>query len=329
MASVVSIPDVLRSLGADPKEVLAELGYDLKLFDDGETRVPYEIRNRILGHCAARTRCPHFGLLVGQHNGLHTFGLVGLLVKYAPDVGTAMRSFIRYVHLHVQGASVNLTVEGDTAMLTWNVHQSGLEALDHTGDGALATLHNIMHELCGPDWRPTEVWFAHTSPVDVGPFRRLFRVPLRFDAEQYALLFSARFLKRRLPGIDDELRSLLQRQIDLLENHHHQDFPAQVRSLLRPALITGQFKASQIAALFGMHSRTLNRRLNAFGIGFQQLVEETRFEIARQMLDYSKVEIGQISEALGYAAPGVFTRAFRRWSGTTPAEWRAAHSRTN
>ena len=152
---------------------------------------------------------------------------------------------------------------------------------------------------------------------------------MRFDAEQYALLFSARFLKRRLPGIDDELRSLLQRQIDLLENHHHQDFPAQVRSLLRPALITGQFKASQIAALFGMHSRTLNRRLNAFGIGFQQLVEETRFEIARQMLDYSKVEIGQISEALGYAAPGVFTRAFRRWSGTTPAEWRAAHSRTN
>ena len=76
-----------------------------------------------------------------------------------------------------------------------------------------------------------------------------------------------------------------------------------------------------------MHSRTLNRRLNASGIGFQQLLEETRFEIARQMLEYSAAEIGQISETLGYAAPGVFTRAFRRWSGTTPAEWRAAHRR--
>ncbi|MGA8031038.1 MAG: AraC family transcriptional regulator ligand-binding domain-containing protein, partial [Casimicrobiaceae bacterium] len=132
---------------------MAELGYDLELFDDAETRVSYAVRNRIVGHCAARAGCPHFGLLVGQHNGLHTFGLVGLLVKYAPDVGTAMRSFIRYLHLHVLGGSVNLTVQGDSAMLTWDVHQPGLEALDHTGDGALATLQNIMHELCGPDWR--------------------------------------------------------------------------------------------------------------------------------------------------------------------------------
>ncbi len=328
VASVMALPDIIRSLGADPQEVLAELGYDLKLFADAETRVPYAIRNRILGHCAARTGCPHFGLLVGQHNGLHTFGLVGSLVKYAPDVGTAMRSFIRYVHLHVQGGSVNLAVEGDSAVLTWNVHQPGLEALDHTGDGALATLYNIMHELCGPDWRPNEVWFAHSALADVGPFRRFFRVPLRFDAGRYALLFSARFLKRRLPGIDDALRGMLQGQIDLLENRYRDDFPAQVRSVLHTALMTGQAKADQVAVLFGMHSRTLNRRLNAFGVGFQQLVEETRFEMAQQMLKYSAMEIGEISDSLGYAAPGVFTRAFRRWSGTTPIEWRTARSRS-
>ena len=73
-----------------------------------------------------------------------------------------------------------------------------------------------------------------------------------------------------------------------------------------------------------MHSRTLNRRLNAFGTTFQQLLDETRFENARQMLEYSAIEVGEISDSLGYAAPGVFSRAFRRWSGTTPAEWRAA-----
>jgi AraC-like DNA-binding protein len=326
MATVLAIPDLLRSLGANPEEVLRELGYDLKLFDHAETRVTYAIRNHILSHCAARTGCPHFGLLVGQHNGLHSFGLVGPLVKYAPDVGTAMRSFIRYQHLHVQGAGVHLAADGNSAMLTWQIYQTGIEAIDHIGDAALATLYNIMHELCGADWRPTEVWFAHRRPADAGPFRRFFRVPLRFDAEQYALLFSAGFLKRRLPGIDDKLRALLQEQIELLEARRRDDFPAQVRTLLHTALMTGQSKADQVAALFGIHSRTLNRRLNAFGVGFQQLVEETRFEIAQQMLEYSTNEIGKISESLGYAAPGVFTRAFRRWSGTTPAEWRAARS---
>ena len=106
-------PEVLRSLGAHPEDVLGELDYDLKLFDDAESRIPYAARNRILSHCAARTGCPDFGLRITQHNGLHTFALMGLLVKYAPDVATALRSFVRIVHIHVQGASLNLAVEGN------------------------------------------------------------------------------------------------------------------------------------------------------------------------------------------------------------------------
>jgi AraC-like DNA-binding protein len=149
---------------------------------------------------------------------------------------------------------------------------------------------------------------------------------LRFDAEQFALLFSAGYLSRRLPIADDDLRRLLQRQIDRLEDAYRDDFPEQVRNVLRTALMTGHARADQVAALFGMHSRTLTRRLNAYGIGFQHLVDESRFEIARQMLEDSAMEVGQIAALLGYAAPGAFTRAFRRWSGNTPAEWRTAHS---
>jgi AraC-like DNA-binding protein len=326
MGTALAIPDVLRSLGANPEEVLAELGYDLKLFDDPERRIPVAARNRLVSHCATRTDCPHFGLLAGQQNGLHSFGLLGLLVKYSPDVGTALRSLVRYFRLHVSGATLGLVVEGDTALMTWEVHQSAAEAVDHIGDAAVATMQNILRALCDPDWRPTEAWFAHRKPADVGPFRRFFRVPLRFDAEQFALVFSTRHLNRRLPVNDDELRHLLQSQIDTLEARHGDDFPEQVRSVLRTALITGHARADQVAVLFGMHSRTLNRRLNDFGMGFQQLMDESRFEIARQMLEGSAMEISQIAELLDYAAPGVFTRAFRRWSGTTPAQWRAAHS---
>ena len=202
-----------------------------------------------------------------------------------------------------------------------------MDALDHIGDATLATFCNVIHELCGSDWRPAEVRFAHRTPLDAGPYRRFFRVPLRFDAETYALSFSAGFLKRPLPGIDGKVRSLLEREIGSLEDRYQDDFPAQVRSLLRPALMTGKHQAEDVAALLGMHSRTLNRRLNAFGVGFQQLLDETRFEIARQMLEYSANEVGEISETLGYAAPGVFTRAFKRWSGTTPAQWRLDHAR--
>ena len=147
-----------------------------------------------------------------------------------------------------------------------------------------------------------------------------------FDAEQFALFFPARYLNQRLPVADDELRRLLQKQITLLEERYGNDFPEQLRSVLRLAITGGRADASHVAKLFGMHSRTLHRRLKAFGLGFQQVVDEIRFEAARQMLEGSTMDVARIADFLNYAAPGAFTRAFRRWSGTTPAEWRAAHN---
>jgi AraC-like DNA-binding protein len=319
----MALPAVLRSLGADPAQVVAEAGLSLALFDNPDNLISYAARGHLVSHCVARTGCQHFGLLLGQQGGLHSLGLMGLLVKYSPDVGTAMRSFVRYTYLHVRGAATTLTVDDDMAMLSYEIHQPLVEATDQVGDGAVALLFNILRALCGPDWKPAEIRFAHRKPKDVAPFRRFFHAPLRFDAEENALVFSADWLNRQLPETDPQLRRLLQRQIDVLEVRHGDDFPEQVRSVLRSALVTGQAKGGQVAALFSMHVRTLNRRLNEFGTGFQQLVDEGRFEIARQMLEDSAMDIAQIAAMLDYADASAFTRAFRRWSGTTPARWRA------
>ena len=318
----IAIPALLSSLGADPAEVLAEAGVDPKLFDDPDNLISFATRSHLLAHCAARTGCPHFGLLVGQRNGLHSLGLMGLLVKYSPDVGTALRNLVRHTHLHVTGAAFGLAVDGNVASFTYDIHEPHAEGHDQTGDGAMAAYYNALRELCGPEWKPVEVRFAHGTPADVGPFRRLFRVPLRFDAEQYGLVFAADWLGRRLPEADPELRRLLQKEIDVLEARHGDEFLEKVRSVLRTALVTDHGKADQVAALFSMHSRTLSRRLNDFGTSFRQLVDEVRFAIARQMLEDSAMDVAQIAELLDYADASAFTRAFRRWSGTTPARWR-------
>lgn len=271
----------------------------------------------------ASTGCLHFGLLVGEQAGLHSFGLVGLLAKYSPDAGTALRSLVRYFHLHNRGAAADLAVDGDRATLGFGAYQPQVEAADQIGDGAVAAMLNIVRGLCGPDWAPVEARFAHRRPDDVEPYRRLFGAPLRFDAERYGLAFATRWLSRPLPDVDPELLRLLQQQVDALESRHGEDFPAQVRSVLRSALLTDAAGAESVAALFSMHSRTLNRHLNAFGTGFRQLVDEGRFEIARQMLEDSSTDVRLIADMLGYADASAFTRAFRRWSNSTPARWRA------
>jgi AraC-like DNA-binding protein len=299
------------------------VGLDLELFDKPDNRISFAARGRLFSHCVARTGCHHLGLLIGQRGGLHSFGLVGSLMKHASDVGTALRSLVSYMHANVRGAVVALTVDGSTAFLSYDVYQRGVGAVDQVGDGAVAMMLNIMRDLCGSAWKPLEAWFAHRKPEDVQPFHNFFRVPLRFDAEQNGLAFSARWLDKSLPNAEPELSRLLQTHVNELEAQFANDFPAQVRSILRTGLLTGLSSADQIAALFSIHPRTLNRRLTADGISFRQLVDEERLEIARQMLENTTQQVNQVAASLGYARASAFVRAFRRWSGTTPALWRA------
>jgi AraC-like DNA-binding protein len=322
ISGVAAIPAVLESLGASPAELFADADIDLALFDDPENLISLADLGRLVKLCVARTGCQHFGLLVGQRGGLQSLGLVGLVVRFSPDVATALRRLGQYMHLYHGGQITALVEEEGAAVLTYDIYEPGTEAVDQIGDGALAILFNVMRALCGPDWLPREVQLARSKPADVQPFRRFFRAPLRFDAEHEALAMSAHWLTRRLPDVDVGLQRLLQGQIDALEARHADDFPELVRSVLRTGLLTGHASADQVAALFSMHSRTLTRRLEAFCTSFRTLVDEGRFEIARQMLQNTSLDVQEIATALDYADASAFTRAFRRWSGTTPAAWR-------
>lgn len=136
-------------------------------------------------------------------------------------------------------------------------------------------------------------------------------------------MFSSDWLGRRVQGSDPELERLLQKQINALEARPGAEFPGVVRSVLHSALLTGRGDLEQVAELFSMHSRTLSRRLAEFDTGFQQLLDESRFEIARQMLEETELSVEQIAAAIGYTGASAFSRAFRRWSNTAPAAWRS------
>lgn len=320
---LVGLPALVTRLGADPAAIAAEAGFDLGAFDDPNNVISCTARGRLLSRCAARTGCKHFGLLLGEGGRLSWLGLVGFLVQHSPDVEAALCNLVRYTHPDVCGGVASFAVHGNSAMVSFDVVLPHQEATDQTGDAAMAMLFNIMRTLCGPEWKPIDVRFSHRKPEDAGPFRRFFRAPLHFDAEQNSIVFSTDWLRRPLPGNDPELLRLLQAHVNAADARHRDDFPEQVRSVLRRALLTGHAGADQIAALFSMHSRTLRRRLDESGTSFKRLLDEGRYAIAQQMLADSAKDVSEIAALLNYADASAFTRAFRRWSGTTPAAWRA------
>ena len=99
-----------------------------------------------------------------------------------------------------------------------------------------------------------------------------------------------------------------------------------MRGILRSGVLSGRASADKVASLLSMHSRTMHRHLTAAGTNFRALLDECRYEIARQMLEDTDQDVGQIAYMLDYADTSAFARAFRRWSGTTPSGWRTRHS---
>ena len=96
VGATMELTAVLQSLGARPAQLLAEVGLDITLFDNPDNLISFAARGHLLEHCVARTGCQHLGLLVGQRTGLESLGLVGSLVKYSPDVGTALQALVRF-----------------------------------------------------------------------------------------------------------------------------------------------------------------------------------------------------------------------------------------
>jgi AraC-like DNA-binding protein len=323
VGAISAVPGEIRSLGLDPAQVLAEAGFDPSLFEDPNNQISFAARSRLIARCAEITGCPHFGLLVGAQGGLQSLGLVGLLVEYSHDVGTALRSLVRFFHHHLRGASIDVVVDGELAVFDYTIYQPGTEATGQIGAGAMAGAVNIMRGLCGADWNPSEVMLALRRPANVEPYRRLFRAPIRFDAEQNALVFPASWLSHRLAEREPAIRRLLKEKIDALEAQFRDPFPEQIRRVLRIALLTERTSIEDIAAVFSMQPRTLNRRLKAFGLSFRDLVDEGRYEIARQALVDTDMNVGHVAALLDYADASSFVRAFQRWSGTTPSQWRA------
>ncbi len=324
LGPLVHVPALLEEFGVVPGTFLSEEGIDPKFLTNPENTIGFTPLGRLLTRCATATGCAHFGLLLGKRAGMEALGLLGLLASHAPNLGTALRDLILHMHLNDRGAVPLLFVEGECAFLGYSVYHPQVESTRHIYDGVMAVVRNVMRTLCGPDWRPSEVIFSHSRPPDLKPFRDHFQAPLRFDAPRTGLLFPASCLEQYLPGSNPRLRLLLEERVAALEAEGAGDLVAQVRRVLHNLVLDGHGTLGQVAQVFEVHRRTLNRRLRERGLTFKRLLDEARYEIACQLLADTDLSMMELAAVLGYADDTAFTRAFRRWSGIPPTAWRAA-----
>ena len=317
-----AIPGILEKLGQEPGEVFTEANIDLELFDDQDNLISYAARSHLLDTCVRTTGCEHFGLLLGEHGSLSTFGLIGHLAQQSTDVGSALNSLQHFFHLHAQGGRIETVVEGRFARLSYHIYEPQAVATRQIEDGAMAWGFNILRELCGDRFPLRQVQFVHGVPRDKRPYDRYFNAPLIFNSEQVGLYFPAGLLKRPLRRADPDLHRLLQKEVNRVQATYHDDFLSHCRRILQGVLWVRPATADDLASLFSMSSRTLNRRLSAVGTNFRKISEEVKQQIACRMLSDSDIQLTDLADLLHYHDASSFIKAFKRWTGATPARWR-------
>ena len=318
------VPDLLRQFGVDPAVVLAECGLAPDALDSAERRISFPTFGALLASAVRATGCEYFGLLVGQHSGLDSLGVVGALARHSPTVGDALRNFAVNHHLNSRASAVFLLEDETHVTLGFTIYDRTTLGVECVHDGVAMILLNAMRELLGAGWRPDEVSLARARPAEVPVYRSAFPGRLVFDAEFTGLRFPARFLAQRPPAADPVAFAMAERQLVATDRRF---LVNDLKRVLRIEMIRETTSAERIARLLRVHRRTLNRRLSDVGTTFQAVLDEVRYDSARHLLQLTRMPLSQISASLGYAEASAFTRAFRRWSGTTPARFRSSAPR--
>ena len=324
VGAYAGLPTLIRHLGSDPVALLRAAGLPGDALENPSAQVPYAALGRLLSLAAARTRCGHLGMLVGRMCHLSDLGLVGEVVRHSPTVGEALRTLTVYQHLNSGGGLAYLIEQSGTVEVGYAIYHPRIEGADQIYDAVIAAAANFLRELCGPTWMPSEVLLPHSRPEEAGLWRMFFRVAPRFDSEIAAMRFPAAWMNHTVDGADPERYRRARRAADAAGRG---DLIHRVIRALRILMLSGDVSGEGTARMLSMHRRTLNRRLQDQGTTFQALLDQVRFETARQLLEWTHLSLDDVAAALGYASVSPFMRSFRRWTGTTPGKWRSGTER--
>ncbi len=310
--------DALRASGTDPDRVLARVGLPPAGLPPGRFR--HSAQALFWKAAAAECGQEHIGLYLARH--LPAFH--GLLLEYlflsSETFGEGLRHALRYVRLLSDTLNAKLEVEGERATLVLGMMAGVPRHFPEMFAGAVIRLFGALTE---GNFRPHAVHLMHHEGAPAERYLEVYGCPAQLGAERYALLFDAAVLDQVSRHAAPELlrmhESLARRQLAEVERL---DLVRKVRELIGELLVESGATLEQVAGRLHMPPRRLRERLTMAGVRFNDLVTDYRCRLAKELLLKTDERIEVIVERTGFSEPSTFYRAFKRWVGETPVEFR-------
>ena len=319
-----AIVHALELGGVDCQALFNELGLDYAALNDPDARFAQDAMTRLWHLAVERSGNPAIGLNMAKVVRPASFHVVGYALMSSRTLFEGFSRLVRYQRIIGEGADLSLVTEPDRYRLVLAIHGDRLPPARQSIEASLAYCLAFCRWLTGADLQPTEVVLQGPAPSDIKAYEQVFQAPLHFNAPHDALVFKRADLERPLPGANEALAQLHDRFAgEYLARFSDTRVTHQARQVLCRLLPQGEPRREAVASTLHLSERTLQRRLQEEGTSYQQLLDDTRRELAEQYLGQANLTLLEVGYLLGFADPSNFFRAFRRWHGVTPGEYRA------
>ncbi|WP_220804232.1 AraC family transcriptional regulator [Pseudomonas sp. NCCP-436] len=314
MALTRPVIDALQACGVDPAALLARISLSEDGRLDGEHQaVFWQAAGELCGE-------EHVGLFLSRHLPSIQLQWLQALFFSGPTFGAGLRHALRYMRLLCESAEAQL--ECDTARARLRITLPA-NMPRHWSEMLVGVLVRLFASLSDGSFSLHEVHFAHAEGASDEYYQAAYGCPVYLGAEACVLMFDASVLARPLRHVaTPELRmheKLLRRRLMEAER---QQLVRQVRELIAELLADGGVTLEQVATRLDMPVRRLRERLAMTGVRFNDLASDYRCRLAKELLLNTDERIEVIVERTGFSEPSTFYRAFKRWVGQTPVEFR-------
>jgi AraC-like DNA-binding protein len=318
---VKAIGRSLDEAGCDGRSLLIQAGFDLKELQDPEARCPLVKTARLWRIAIEATGDPAFGVKLGRHYKPTTFHALGYGLSASSTLKEAFERVQRYSHVVSDAVEYRFSQRGaEYHFIIEPAADVPVESID-----ALVSLFlRLCRSLLGREYSPLLVELRRPRPAVMDDFERLWRAPLKFDAPQNRLIFDRgsieRLLETRNPELARSSDAVSTRYLARIERHNVE---ARVREALTRRLPINEPSQEHVAEMLNMSARTLRRKLGDSGTTFKEILDQTRHTLALTYLSSPEYCLSDITHLLGFSCSSCFIRAFRRWTGVSPSDWRA------
>jgi AraC-like DNA-binding protein len=313
----------LTSLKVDIDEYLCSLGIDPANVKSPDGRIPIETYLLIQDEAARWTNDPYFGLHMGEFAEAGSWSILGYMMMNCKTLGQAFEKSARYSRIIGNLIEANAHLQFNKIKVVFSTPPHAPVMSRHCFESTFSSSVRMMRTLTGVKLSPLEVTFIYSKPASTAEYERIFCCPVLFGHKENSFTLDLGIIHTPILLPNPDLLQHFENyaQEFLAEMDHKYEYTREVTKILLSRLDDEKLSIDRIAREMAVSVRTLQNRLNEEGVVFSELLQEVREKLAKQYLrDNYSVET--ITYLLGFSEPSVFRKAFKKWSGITPREYR-------